>query len=103
MNRDVFKRLSIRTVMLLPFLSSVLHSHGPRECSNETIKGVYGYTITGLSPVPNAAGQFEQLLGVGLRTHDGQGNFTQVQSEKRTSTPAVVDVQGAGTYSVNPD
>lgn len=103
MSREVIKRLAIQTLTLLPLLSTALSAHEPRECTNETIKGVYGYTLSGLSPVPNVPGQLEQLLGVGIRTHDGQGNFTQVQSEKRASTPAVLDVQGAGTYSVNPD
>ncbi len=103
MSRDILKRLSIGTVTLLPFLSTVLYAHEPKECNNETIKGVYGYTVNGLSPVPGAPGQLEQLLAVGIRTYDGEGSFTQVQSEKRASTPATIDVQGAGTYTVNPD
>ncbi|HYP13481.1 MAG TPA: hypothetical protein VEQ63_06135, partial [Bryobacteraceae bacterium] len=71
-----------------------------KECDNGTIKGVYGYTVTGLAP---SASGLEQLIGVGIRTHDGEGNFTQVQNEKRISTPAVTDVQGSGTYTVNSD
>jgi hypothetical protein len=103
MSRDVLKRLSIRSVILLPLLSSGLYAQKSKECDNGTIQGVYGYTITGLSPAPSAPGQFEQLIGVGIRTYDGEGNFTQVQSEKRASTPAVIDVQGSGTYTVNSD
>ena len=103
MSHDILTRLSIGTVTVLSFFNAALYARELKGCDNETIKGVYGYTVTGVSPVPSAPGQLEQLLGVGIRTYDGQGNFTQVQSEKRASTPATLDVPGAGTYIVNSD
>lgn len=104
MSRDFVTKLSIGAVMLLPFISSNLYAEKGKECSNETIKGVYGYTVTGFRAAAGAPGQLEQLFGVGTRNYDGQGNFTQVQTEKGTLTPApVIDAQGAGTYTVNSD
>lgn len=97
------KRLSIQTAVLLPLLSSVLYAQKAKECDNSTIKGVYAYTITGLIPITAAPSQLEQFIGVGIRNHDGEGNFTYVQSEKRASTPAALDLPGRGTYTVNPD
>ncbi|MEJ7609022.1 MAG: hypothetical protein WKF37_22800 [Bryobacteraceae bacterium] len=88
---------------MLPLLSSVSYAHESKACDNKTIKGIYGYTVTGLRPAPNAPGQLEQLFAVGIRNYDGEGNFTQVQTEKGASTPAVIDAEGTGTYTVSAD
>jgi hypothetical protein len=100
MSHTALRRFSLRIAILLPLVGSSVYAQKSKECDNSTIKGAYGYTVTGLAPSPSG---LEQLIGVGLRTHDGEGNFTQVQNEKRTSTAAVTDVQGSGTYTVNSD
>ncbi len=49
-------------------------------------------------------GNLEQVFAVGIRNYDGQGKFTQVQTEKGALTPApVIDAQTSGTYVVNND
>ena len=97
------KGLSVPALVLLPLLSSGMYAQKLKECDNATIKGVYGYTITGLVPVANVPAQLEQIIGVGIRTHDGEGKFTYVQSDKRATAPAAIDIPGSGTYTVNPD
>jgi hypothetical protein len=98
------KGLSMRPFLLLTILGSGLYAHESRACNNGTIEGTYGYTVTGVRPAASAPGQLEQLFAVGIREYDGQGNFTQVQTEKGALTPApLIDVQKSGTYVVNPD
>ena len=104
MSHHVLKRLSMRAFLLLTILGSSLCAPESKACSNETIKGIYGYSVTGLRPAASAPGQLEQVFAVGIRDYDGQGNFTQVQTEKGALTPApVIDVHSFGTYVVNPD
>ena len=76
----------------------------PFTCSNETLEGVYGLNISGTRPVPGNPSISEQLIGVGTRTFDGEGNFTQVTNEKGSvSGLPLPDRALQGTYLVNPD
>lgn len=81
-------------------------------CSNATLQGVYGISTSGTRPappppsgIPNyVPGTIEQLIGVGLRTFDGQGNFTQISNDKGSLSGILVpDAASHGTYIVNPD
>lgn len=81
-------------------------------CSNGTLEGVYGINISGTRPappppsgIPNyVPGTVEQLIGVGTRTFDGDGNFSQVTNEKGSLSGILFhDRPLQGTYSVNPD
>ena len=74
---------------------------GGRRCSNATIRGDYGIQIQGTRAAPG--GLTEAVIGVVLRTYDGQGNFSQVSNVKGSITGTVPDAQGFGTYEVNPD
>jgi hypothetical protein len=81
-------------------------------CSNETLEGVYGLSISGTRPAPPPPigtpnyipGTIEQLIGVGTRTFDGGGNFSQVTNEKGSLSGILFPNRSLqGTYSVNPD
>jgi hypothetical protein len=81
-------------------------------CSNETLEGTYGISISGTRPappppsgIPNyVPGTIEQVIGVDTRTFDGHGNFTQISNEKGSlSGIAVPNSVVHGTYNVNPD
>ena len=72
-----------------------------RSCSEATVGGDYGIQIQGTRPAPG--GLTESVVGVVLRTYDGQGNFRQVSNVKGSITGTVPDSQGFGTYEVNPD
>jgi len=81
-------------------------------CTNETLEGVYGLSISGTRPAPPpptgapnyVPGTIEQLIGVGTRTFDGDGNFSQVTNEKGSLSGILFPNRALqGTYSVNPD
>jgi hypothetical protein len=73
-----------------------------RACSNRTLRGDYGILISGVAP-EGPSGKLEMTVGTALRTYDGQGNFTQVDSVHGQLSGVVVDRQGSGTYEVRAD
>jgi hypothetical protein len=73
-----------------------------RACSNRTLRGDYGILISGIAP-EGPSGKLEMTVGTALRTYDGQGNFTQIDSVHGQISGAVVDRQGSGTYEVRAD
>lgn len=82
------------------------HSDRDRECGVAILRGAYGIQLQGTRPAPSPAppGTIESVIGVIVRTYDGEGNFTQVGNEKGSvSGNAVVDREAAGTYQVNAD
>jgi hypothetical protein len=77
-----------------------------RVCSLATLRGDYGIQIQGTRPAPPPApaGTIETVIGVILRTYDGEGQFTQVNNEKGSvSGNGPVDREASGTYLVNED
>jgi hypothetical protein len=70
-----------------------------RSCSDATIRGDYGFQIQGTRPAPG--GLTESVVGVGVRTYDGRGGFSQVSNVKGSVTGTVPDAQGFGTYEVH--
>jgi hypothetical protein len=69
-----------------------------------TIKGSYGFKATFARPSSPAPGApIMEAVGIGVRTFDGQGNFTGRDSIKSVNTPAVPDLAVSGTYNINPD
>lgn len=93
----------MRNLMLLTMLGGVAFAQGP-YCTNLSLKGTYAYTVAGLRPAASSPGQLEQVFALGIRRFDGEGNFTQTQTEKGSLTAApVVDAQSSGTYTVNTD
>ena len=94
----------MRTLLVLTILGSSLYAQESRFCSNATVKGTYGYTVNGTRPaglVPGAP--LEQVMTVGVRNYDGQGNFTQIDTTKASMTAPTIDQRASGTYTINPD
>ena len=71
-----------------------------RECDLGTLRGKYGFNLSGLRP--GVGGALEQFVGVAMVTFDGHGSFTQVDNVHGPSG-TVTDRDGWGTYTVNPD
>ena len=92
----------MRTLLLLPIIVGALYADVTRTCSNATIQGTYGYTISGTSTA-GGPGPIELAIGVGVRHFDGDGNFTQVDVVKRSISAPLIDLPNSGTYIVNPD
>ena len=76
----------------------------PAPCTNATLLGTYGAQMQGTRPVPPAGGGgIESVIGVVIRTYDGQGTFTQIDNVKGSVTGIVPDRPGSGTYEVSAD
>jgi len=71
-------------------------------CRNRTLRGDFGILISGIAP-EGPSGKLEMTVGTALRTYDGQGHFTQIDSVHGQLSGAVVDRQGSGTYEVRAD
>ena len=73
---------------------------GPgRACSNATLRGDYGFLVGGIRGA--GPGLTESFVGTGVRTYDGHGNFTHIDSTHGQTTGAARDREASGTYEVN--
>jgi hypothetical protein len=73
-----------------------------RGCSESTLRGDYGIQLSGTRPSA-PGGPIESVIGVVLRTYDGQGRFTQVDNVKGSISGITPNRPGDGTYQVNSD
>ena len=101
--------LAVLTLLLV--LSVIPASANSDGCSNATLKGDYGFTISGFHPNPD--GTTSPLKGVAITHFDGAGNLTQRDFVVTAGVPnrANGDSQTGfhfsagetGTYTVNAD
>ena len=70
-----------------------------RACSNATLQGDYGFLVSGIRGA--GPGLTESFVGTGVRTYDGHGNFTHIDSTHGQLTGAARDREASGTYEVN--
>jgi hypothetical protein len=70
-------------------------------CSEATLEGTYGIQMQGTRTLPG--GVTESVIGVVIRTYDGEGGFTQIDNIKGSVTGIVPDRPGDGTYEVSND
>jgi hypothetical protein len=74
------------------------------HCTNATIRGTYGIQLQGRAPVPPMFGTgIQDVIGVVVRTYDGEGSFTQVDNVKGSVSGLVPDRPGGGTYQIHSD
>ena len=75
-----------------------------KPCDARTIRGSYGIQMQGTRPTaPPPNGVTESVVGVVLRSYDGNGNFEQLDSINGSITGIVPNRPGLGTYEVSPD
>jgi len=93
-------RMTLTAVASLLLLAISAPARGDQSgpCSNATVRGTYGFTVTG------------QILGAGpvtgvtLAIYDGQGHMTQVDHVLLNGNPPTVQWRPAtGTYTLNAD
>jgi hypothetical protein len=108
----ILTRVQASNPKALPVAASWQDEDQAFACSNETLEGVYGLSISGTRPAPPppsgtpnyVPGTIEQVIGVGTRTFDGAGNFSQATNEKGSLSGILFPNRFLqGTYSVNPD
>jgi hypothetical protein len=78
-----------------------------RGCTDATLRGAYGIQMVGTRVSPFGGG-IESVIGVVMRSYDGQGNFSQIDTVKGSISATVpggtpVDREGTGTYEVRED
>ena len=107
---DYMNRFSILNFALMAVFTNAAHGQIAGTCSNATLQGSYGQTITGTGRVVNppansifVAGAIQQVVGIAIQTFDGKGNFTQFDNVKGLINDIILDRPGRGTYIVNPD
>jgi hypothetical protein len=113
MQRKLFS--TIRTLAAPVIISGLLAAGNPTwaadndlpKCTNRTLSGDYGFTITGaILSVPGVSlpSGGLPLRGVAMTTFDGRGRLTQVDHVVvNGGAPPVAWSAGEGTYSVNPN
>ena len=90
----------VLSLLLLPVCGAMGHAES-NSCSQETLKGDYGFTITGQIISGPAAGP---VTGVAKTHFDGEGNLKQVDHVVHNGNLPAEDWRPAtGTYSVNDD
>lgn len=96
--------LLIATLGFAAVLSGAAHADERFTCSNETLRGAYGFTITGLRPTMPGGPQVS-LVGTALTTFHGDGTFDQFDNINVNSpnVPFQPDRPGSGTYDLKPD
>ncbi len=81
------------------FGASLANAQAFGPCSEKTLTGDYGFTITGQILAGPAAGP---VTGVAMTHFDGQGNLNQVDHVVLNGVPPSVEWRPAtGTYTVN--
>jgi hypothetical protein len=100
-------RLGIAAAVGCILLSGPVLAAGPEEgfaCSNATLRGSYGFTITGIRPAARGLPQVA-VVGTALTTFHGDGTFDQFDNLNVNSTADTYqpDRPGLGTYSLNSD
>lgn len=79
------------------------HGH-ERGCSNATLKGNYGFTISGTRPTGPPPAPIENFIGLAITSYDGNGNLTQTYGTSHGSISGDSSVDtGYGAYEINPD
>ena len=101
MNRFHFPRaLLVASAVLLGLGDAASARQDERaRCTVATLKGSFGYTVTGTLAAGPTPGPF---AAVGLLTFDGAGNFQNIRTISRNGS-ITSRAQGIGTYSVEPD
>jgi hypothetical protein len=78
--------------------------HDRFTCTNETLKGKYGFILTGMRPTGPGTPQVA-IVGTALTTFHGDGTLDQFDNINVNSptVPLQPDRPGTGTYSLNSD
>ena len=93
--------VALSITLLVSIGSLKASAEDDQSCSKASLKGSYGFQISGSIPNVLAIG------GIARVVFDGQGNFTQTDDEQiivsGQAPLLILDRPGAGTYTINPD
>jgi hypothetical protein len=98
----------MKTLLAILILTSTCayaqdHRH-VRHCSNATLRGNYGFTISGTRPTGPPPAPLEAFIALAITNFDGQGNLNQTYGTSHGSIKGDSSTDtGSGTYSINED
>jgi len=98
----------MKTLLAILILTSTCayaqdHRH-VRHCSNATLTGNYGFTISGTRPTGPPPAPLEAFIALAITNFDGQGNLSQTYGTSHGSINGDSSTDtGSGTYSINDD
>src|SRR5437763_479691 len=97
--------LKVFACMMIAAVAPLAAADGEgRGCSNATLRGNYGFILTGTSASGPPPAPLQQVIGVGMVHFDGIGNFTQTDNIHGSITGFTApDRPGSGTYSIKED
>jgi hypothetical protein len=72
------------------------------QCSNATLHGDYGFTVSGTRPT-GPGGPLEQFIGLAMTRFDGNGHLTQTGASHGSINGDSIDDSVTGTYTLNSD
>lgn len=99
----------MKTLLAILILTSTCafaqdHNKHRGRCSNATLRGTYGFTISGTRPTGPPPAPLETFVGLAVTHYDGQGNLTQTYGTSHGSINGDSSTDtGSGTYSINED
>src|SRR5712691_7612484 len=104
MNLEGKMRIAIASLMLASACVYADDRGAANGCSNATLKGAYGFTVTGTRPTGPPPAPLEQFVGFAITLFDGEGGLTQPvgSSHGSIASDSPADT-GSGTYSLNAD
>lgn len=100
--RHSIMKTTLVPVLLAAAAASANNGPGSIGCTNRTVAGIYGFTVSGTAP-SGPEGPVEQIIGLATTRFDGAGNFTQIDWAHGAISGAVTDRAGWGTYQLNRD
>jgi hypothetical protein len=92
----------LNTIAIALFACALTPALHAQTCSDQSLKGSFGYTVTGTitkNSGPLVAGPF---VAVGRIVFDGKGNVSTVRAFNDNGTSLTNDA-GTGTYTLNSD
>jgi hypothetical protein len=99
--------VGLTAAAFMPGTVSAHDNDRSRPCGLRTLRGDFGLLASGTRLVPFGpnADKTESVVGIGLRTYDGSGRFTESGADLHGELTGVTADPGgiAGTYEVNAD
>lgn len=105
-NRQAGRAVWTAAIALIALAAAQAVSAQGRPCNNATLNGLYGGQMQGTLPTPPTDpfyGATQSVIGVMMRSYDGNGNFEMTDNIKGSLTGIVPDRPGFGTYEVFSD
>jgi uncharacterized membrane protein len=101
MHRTTPAATALAAAAFLALHATTAEAQGARPCSEATLRGGYGYTVTGVTGITGGSDGVP-FAAVGVLTFDGNGGFANVRTVSNGGA-VLRNVPGTGTYALGRD